>query len=287
MYRSDPFAQAIAISAWLSHESIYSLKSKHADNGDPTADFLFGDHTGYCVHFAHAATFLLRARGLPARISAGYAADESRRGSGSTILLQQRDAHAWAELYLDGFGWIIVDVAPERVLDPPSTPPDQELQRMLGELARGDKTAGKQPDGKPKGPSLKEVLRGMGETVAALLALLYAVKLWRRLAPYLAGAGSIHRVAYRAALDALVETGWSRAPGETRERFAARAQASVPSLTPLTRAHLDRAWGSQRLTSVAQMRKLARAAAIEARHRAPLWRVILGVIDPTSWLRSQ
>src|SRR5690242_4745759 len=54
-YRNDPFAQALAISAWLSKNSIYSLKSQHADAGDPTADFLFGDKIGYCVHFAHAA----------------------------------------------------------------------------------------------------------------------------------------------------------------------------------------------------------------------------------------
>src|SRR5262249_3197424 len=151
-------------------------------------------------HFAHAAAYLLRARGLPARIAEGYIADEARRGNGSAILLRRKDAHAWAELYLDGFGWIIVDVAPQRVLDPPDTPPDPDLQRMLGELARGDKTAGKSPDGKAHGMGLREMARWAGLGLLAMLAaaslLLYLVKLWRRLAPLWASPGEAPRVAY-------------------------------------------------------------------------------------------
>jgi transglutaminase-like putative cysteine protease len=69
----DPMLKAWSVSEWLSKEGTYSLKSKHASATDPTAHFLFGDKVGYCVHFAHAATYLMRALGVPARVATGYA----------------------------------------------------------------------------------------------------------------------------------------------------------------------------------------------------------------------
>ena len=130
---------------WLSKEGTYSLRSKHASADDPTAHFLFGDKVGYCVHFAHAATYLLRALGVPARVATGYAVEESARQGGSAILISSGAAHAWPEVYLDGVGWVVVDVQPERTLDPAPEPPDADLQRLLGQLARGIKPL--PPDG--------------------------------------------------------------------------------------------------------------------------------------------
>src|SRR5205807_1255905 len=52
--RSDPLAQALAVSEWLGKNGVYSTKSNHAGNADPVADFLFGDGTGYCIYFAHS-----------------------------------------------------------------------------------------------------------------------------------------------------------------------------------------------------------------------------------------
>lgn len=289
-YRQDPFAQAIAISAWLGRFSTYSQRSQHESATDPTADFLFGDRIGYCVHFSHAAAYLLRARGLPARIAAGYAADEGRKGAGSTIMLRQKDAHAWAELYLEGFGWIIVDVSPERSLDPPDIPADRELQQMLGELARGEK-----PSAKPKHeaqeasklPSAKQVGKGAGLVLGLLLLLLYAVKMWRRIAPYVAAPRSVYRLAYRAALDRLGEAGWRRSTGETRERFAVRLGGIAPTLTLLTREHVGAAFGSRRLARPGEVRRLAEQTASEAQGRARWWRLLLGTLNPISWTTTR
>jgi transglutaminase-like putative cysteine protease len=38
---------------------------------------------------------------------------ESSRRGGSAILITGAGSHAWPEIYLDGIGWVIVDVAPE------------------------------------------------------------------------------------------------------------------------------------------------------------------------------
>ncbi|MGE3634724.1 MAG: transglutaminase family protein, partial [Sandaracinaceae bacterium] len=114
-----PVARALAITQYLGHYGTYSLESQHAGAEDPTADFLFGDLTGYCVHFAHAAVFLMRAAGVPARVGTGYAVAEANREGGSALLLRNSDQHAWPEVFIEGAGWVVFDVAPENVLDPP------------------------------------------------------------------------------------------------------------------------------------------------------------------------
>ena len=286
-FRHDPFAQAIAISAWLSKESKYSMRSQHADMTDPTADFLFGDRIGYCVHFAHAAAFLLRARGLPARISAGYVADEGRKGSGSTIMLRQKDAHAWAEIFLDGFGWIIVDVAPAVNLDPPDTAPDRDLQRMLGEMARGNRPKPPPSPDAWKLPSAKQIAEVLGALLAIAILASYAIKIWRRVAPSLSTGRDVYRTTYRAALDRLGEAGLARADGETRERFAERVATRVPSIIDLTRAHVGAAYGGRQLPSQTVMRDTATRAGREAWRSGRTWRVVLGLLNPISWLRTR
>ena len=133
----DAVARAVGISMWLSQKGTYSLRNKHARAADPTAHFLFGDLVGYCVHFAHAATYLMRVAGLPARVATGYAIPESARQGGSAILLSAADSHAWPEVFIEGVGWMVVDVTPQQTLDPPPPPPDESLQRLLGEMMRG------------------------------------------------------------------------------------------------------------------------------------------------------
>src|SRR5678816_4796007 len=53
----DPFAQALAIKLWLDKNMKYTRKERHKDAEDPTADFLFGDLKGYCVHSSHALVY--------------------------------------------------------------------------------------------------------------------------------------------------------------------------------------------------------------------------------------
>lgn len=286
----DGLARAAAITRWLSKQGTYSLRSRHAGADDPTADFLFGDLTGYCVHFSHAAVYLMRTAGVPARVATGYVVDESARQGGSAVMITGDASHAWPEVYLDGVGWVVVDVAPERVLDPPPGPPDADLQRLLGELARGLRPLPRD-GGAPPPPILATVRDGvlLGARAAlavlgVLLALLYAAKLWRRLAARLSPSSARPRTTYRAVLDALCEAGLVREPGLSREAFATRLAPSLPSLEPLTRAHLAAAFGGRALAP-ADLAALAAAVRRELRRRTPLWRRALGLLDPTVVLR--
>ena len=73
---------------------------------------------GFCEHYASAFVFLMRAAGVPARVVTGYQGGEVNPVDGF-LTVRQSDAHAWAEVWLAGRGWLRVDptaaVAPERV----------------------------------------------------------------------------------------------------------------------------------------------------------------------------
>jgi protein-glutamine gamma-glutamyltransferase len=85
---------------------------------DSVDDFLFNTRRGFCDHFASAFVTLMRAGGVPARVVTGYLGGEWNR-FGGYLLVRQSDAHAWAEVWLEGRGWTRVDptavVAPERL----------------------------------------------------------------------------------------------------------------------------------------------------------------------------
>ncbi len=282
-YRADPLARALIVKETLEETGTYSLKSKHAEAADPTADFLFGDRVGYCVHFAHAAAYLLRTLGVPARVAAGYAAPSRDRGDGSALLLRAGNAHAWPEIYLDGVGWTVVDIAPRRVLDGGLSPADLALQRMLGEMLRDQLgEAGSEPPIAATARA-RELARSLAWGAVAALALCLAIKLWRRAAPRFAR-GALPRVAYRAELDRLAERGFRRRRGETRERFAARLGAHGGAFRELTLEHLRAALGPGARRDPPALRTLAASARRELRGFAPWWRRAVGALDPVSWL---
>lgn len=81
-------------------------------------EFLFETRRGFCEHFANAFVVLMRSAGVPARVVAGYQGGEVNPVDG-TLVVRQSDAHAWAEVWLAGQGWVRVDptaaAAPRRI----------------------------------------------------------------------------------------------------------------------------------------------------------------------------
>lgn len=76
--------------------------------GDMVDSFLFGTRQGYCEHFAGSFVFLMRAAGIPARVVLGYRGGEFN-ALGSHYVVRQALAHAWAEVWLKGRGWVRID----------------------------------------------------------------------------------------------------------------------------------------------------------------------------------
>ena len=85
---------------------------------DSVDDFIFNTRRGFCGHFASAFVTLMRAAGIPSRVVTGYQGAEWNP-VGRYFIVRQSDAHAWAEVWVDGRGWTRVDptavVAPERL----------------------------------------------------------------------------------------------------------------------------------------------------------------------------
>lgn len=289
--QTDPMAQALAVTTWLGKNGKYSLRSRHANASDPTADFLFGDITGYCVHFAHAGVFLMRALGLPARVATGYAMEEAARQGGSALLLTGAASHAWPEIYIEGVGWVVTDVAPATVLSSAPPPPDPDLQRLLAELMRGEKPLADDGIAREDFTELFAryralALRWLGGGLLGLLTFLFGAKILRRIRPWFAKAESQPKWAYLATLDRLSDLGVRRQVGETREAFARRAAVFAPSFVVLTDAHVGQAFGV-RLPGDAGAKAVASQVHGELRASHPLWRRAVGILLPWTWLQSR
>ena len=78
--------------------------------------FLESSETGYCVHFATAATVLLRAAGIPARYVTGFRCEAT---SGQPLVVTTEEAHAWAEYYdADQGDWQILEATAPGIARP-------------------------------------------------------------------------------------------------------------------------------------------------------------------------
>lgn len=121
---------------YLQQNTQYSLSpGKLPEGKDYVEYFLYENKTGYCAHYASAATLMLRAMGIPARYVEGYAVTSSdviqsqtdntqdvtywsENGSSvnnvvqTVISVRDYNAHAWVEVYVDGCGWIPVEFTP-------------------------------------------------------------------------------------------------------------------------------------------------------------------------------
>ncbi|MDB5952085.1 MAG: transglutaminase [Massilia sp.] len=101
------------------HDEAYSYTLEPPLLGrDSVDEFLYRTRAGFCEHYASAFVVLMRAAGVPARVVTGYQGGEVNPVDGF-LTVRQSDAHAWAEVWLAGRGWLRIDptaaVAPERV----------------------------------------------------------------------------------------------------------------------------------------------------------------------------
>ncbi len=144
MFRQQPFR--------------YSLHPGRYSGPDSIDQFLFQRRVGFCEHYAQAFVVLMRAAGIPARIVTGYQGGSENPVDGMWVV-RQSDAHAWAEYWVRGSGWVSADptamVDPARVDRSGQTLESREPLLGLAMLGRGDPRALRM---------LRDVSDALGET---------------------------------------------------------------------------------------------------------------------------
>lgn len=134
---TTPIDKIIAVrNYFLSNDETGQPLFKYTDNpgvpGLPSASklnyFLFQNRKGYCAYYAGATLFLLRALGIPTRVSTGFLTmDRSTKNKGWYWFYEDQ-AHAWTQVYFPGYGWLDFDTTipsteQQQAPAPDGTPP--------------------------------------------------------------------------------------------------------------------------------------------------------------------
>lgn len=95
----------------------YSLEVSSIPFGQDFIETFLKDKEGYCVYYASFLTLLLQDMGVIARYVEGYMVPQANSVVSSTInpsfrQITHSSAHAWSEVYVEGYGWIILDATP-------------------------------------------------------------------------------------------------------------------------------------------------------------------------------
>lgn len=102
--------KARAIEQWVARRAKYNLNAPATPRDvDPVHFFLFESQEGYCDLFASSFVVLARQAGLPARYATGWLVGDIPLDQLGWRTVRDKDYHAWAEVYFEGYGWVAFD----------------------------------------------------------------------------------------------------------------------------------------------------------------------------------
>jgi hypothetical protein len=215
------------------------------------AEFLFEKKQGYCEYFATAAVLLLRAQHVPARFVKGLSVGVQDDYGGGLFVVREADAHAWAEAYLEGRGWVEIDPTPPDAFAA-AHPTPAALERLLERLRATVAEAW----ARLTGPGVVSFLRWLAGEVAAL------------------GRSAVERPLLLAGLALVLASPrivrWLRSRYRQRRRLRqARAASGVPPELREAIADLERLW--RRLGRARPASRGLREHALALQGPAPEW----------------
>lgn len=91
---------------------IYSLTTPPVGRGrEPISEFLLTTKRGHCEYFASAMVVACQLYGIPARLVTGYRGGDYNP-VGGFLIVREKHAHAWVEVFIPGKGWLTYDPTP-------------------------------------------------------------------------------------------------------------------------------------------------------------------------------
>jgi len=143
----NDFDRVKSIESYLSKNYTYTLQPGTVPKNQDFVDyFLFDSKKGYCTYYATAMTVLVRSLGIPARYVEGYVVP-SQPVSGTTYEITNKQAHAWVEVYFEGFGWLTFE---------PTSPFSQNLYGNLEQNSISESNEPPKADNGPEENNVKE-----------------------------------------------------------------------------------------------------------------------------------
>ncbi len=228
----NPMVVAKEIELYLRKHNRYSLHPE-SEGVYPVVDFLLNHKPGHCEYFASGMAILLRLKGIPSRLVAGFLGG-IWNPVGNYYIVKNSDAHTWVEAWIPWLGWVPFDPTPpssagamerpnklQRILDYLRFQwyhwiINYDYQKQVGLFRKGFSLltgGGKKPHLKERMPDKKTLIRILAGMVLATLMLLLI--LWWRDRPRTWGE-RLDRV--------LRKKRYQRAPGETLLEVAQKAK---------------------------------------------------------------
>jgi transglutaminase-like putative cysteine protease len=110
-----PYDRALALQSYLrSPPFVYDDNVGPGAGADALASFLFQTRRGYCEQFAGAFAAMARAVGLPTRVAVGFTWGAQDPEEPTLYRVRGVHAHAWPEVYFEGYGWVPFEPTPGR-----------------------------------------------------------------------------------------------------------------------------------------------------------------------------
>jgi transglutaminase-like putative cysteine protease len=107
--KTTPYEEVISMQEFVKATYTYSQDYPETTKGaDPVDQFLFSSKRGVCGHFNSALVLMCRTMGIPARLVVGYHISPYIDNQ----VIDESMAHSYAEVYLEGQGWLIFDATP-------------------------------------------------------------------------------------------------------------------------------------------------------------------------------
>jgi transglutaminase-like putative cysteine protease len=253
---------------------------------DAVDEFWFDRKLGFCEHFAAAFVVVMRAMDVPARIVTGYQGTDPAPVDGYWIV-RQSNAHAWAEYWQAGQGWVRVDptaaVAPDRIQRGRSLAPARGLVAdAFGNVSPALAAQLREAWERVNNRWNQWVLNySRGQQFDLLRQLGVESPSWQDLATalILLLAGASLAGAVWAWWDRRRQDPWQRLQGRVQQRLAALGVAVAPHDPPRTRAARVRGALGERGEAVAQ--------ALEALDRQRYAQAGRGAPERGWWARFQ